>query len=58
MGDEDLRRRGVFVAVPHPTYGEAVLPAWPVRMSRSPVRVSAPPEPGRDTGQVLQSWLG
>lgn len=58
MQDEDLRRRGVFVTVPHPRYGEAVLPAWPVRMSRSPVRVSAPPEPGRDTDEVLASWLG
>jgi len=27
-------------------------------MSRSPVRVTAPPQPGQHTAEVLRDWLG
>jgi formyl-CoA transferase len=57
LNDEDLRRRGIFVTVPHPVRGEVTVPGWPVRMSRSPARVSAPPEPGQHTDEVLRAWL-
>lgn len=56
--DPDLRARGVFVPVEHPKWGEIHIPAWPVRMSRSPTRVTAPAEPGADTSDILASWLG
>ncbi|MBO0682095.1 MAG: CoA transferase [Candidatus Dormibacteraeota bacterium] len=58
MEDHDLRRRGIFSTVDHPTLGEVPIPAWPVLMSDSPVRVAAPPEPGRHTAEVIQEWLG
>jgi formyl-CoA transferase len=58
LADEDLRARGIFVPVPHPVHGEVVIPAWPVLMSDSPVRVEAPHQPGADTADVLQRWLG
>jgi crotonobetainyl-CoA:carnitine CoA-transferase CaiB-like acyl-CoA transferase len=34
------------------------IPAYPVKMSRSPVRVAPPPQPGQHTAEVLRDWLG
>jgi len=58
LEDEDLRERGIFVPVPHPELGEAVIPAWPIKMSGTPIRVEAPREPGSDLDEVLAEWLG
>ena len=58
LEDEDLRERGIFVPVPHPDLGEAVIPAWPIKMSGTPIRVEAPREPGSDLDEVLTDWLG
>ncbi|SFI79356.1 formyl-CoA transferase [Amycolatopsis sacchari] len=58
LRDPDLRKRGIFVPVEHPVYGEVPIPAWPVRMSGSPVTVTPPPEPGRHRAEVLRDWLG
>ncbi len=58
LDDADLRRRGIFVTVPHPAHGDIAIPGWPVRMSRSPARVAAPPEPGQHTAEILREWLG
>jgi crotonobetainyl-CoA:carnitine CoA-transferase CaiB-like acyl-CoA transferase len=57
--DPDLRERGIFVTVDDPGKGGAVtIPAYPVRLSRSPARVAAPPQPGQHTAEVLREWLG
>jgi len=57
--DTDLRERGIFVMVDDPGKGGAVtIPAYPVRLSRSPARVAAPPQPGQHTAEVLRDWLG
>ena len=57
--DADLRERGIFVTVDDPGKGGAVtIPAYPVRLSRSPARVAAPPQPGQHTAEVLRDWLG
>jgi len=58
LTDADLRDRGVFVTVDDPVRGQVTIPGWPVRMSRSPARVAAPPQPGEHTSQVLSDWLG
>jgi formyl-CoA transferase len=58
LDDDDLYERGIFVKVPHPTYGTATIPGWPVQMSASPARVTAPPEPGAHGAEVLVDWLG
>ncbi|MGH8988351.1 MAG: CaiB/BaiF CoA transferase family protein [Acidimicrobiales bacterium] len=58
LEDDDLYDRGIFVKVPHPTLGTATIPGWPVQMSRSPARVTAPPEPGEHGAEVLADWLG
>jgi formyl-CoA transferase len=58
LHDEDLLRRGIFVTVAHPVHGEVTIPGYPVKMSRSPARVTAPPQPGEHTGEVLAQWLG
>jgi formyl-CoA transferase len=58
LNDTDLRDRGIFVTVDDPGRGEVTLPGYPVRMSRSPARVTAPPRPGQHTVQVLREWLG
>jgi formyl-CoA transferase len=55
--DPDLYERGIFVKVPHPTLGEATIPGWPVQMSASPARVTAPPEPGQDGAEIIADWL-
>ncbi len=56
--DADLRERGIFVTVDDPGKGEVTIPGYPVRMSRSPARVEAPPRPGQHTAEVLRDWLG
>lgn len=58
LEDEDLEARGIFVKVPHPTLGTATIPGWPVQMSASPARVTAPPEPDEHGAEVLADWLG
>jgi formyl-CoA transferase len=58
LRDPDLRARGIFVPVVHPVHGEVPIPAWPVRMSGTRITVTAPPEPGRHTAEVLSEWLG
>jgi formyl-CoA transferase len=58
LGDPDLRDRGIFVSVPDPVRGPVTIPGYPVRMSRSPAVVTAPPQPGEHTAQVLREWLG
>ena len=58
LTDADLRTRGIFVTVEDPVRGPVTIPGYPVRMSRSPAVVMAPPQPGEHTAQVLRDWLG
>ena len=58
LADGDLRERGIFVTVDDPGRGAVTIPGYPVRMSRSPARVEAPPRPGEHTEAVLRDWLG
>ena len=58
LNDQDLRDRGIFVTVDDPGRGQVTIPGYPVRMSRSPARVTAPPQPGQHTADVLREWLG
>jgi formyl-CoA transferase len=58
LNDPDLKERGVFVDVADPVRGTVTIPAYPVRMSRSPAIVNAPPLPGEHTAEVLRDWLG
>ncbi len=58
LHDEDLYERGIFVKVPHPTLGTVTIPGWPVQMSASPARVTAPPQPDEHGAEVLADWLG
>jgi formyl-CoA transferase len=58
LDDQDLRDRGIFVTVDDPGRGQVTLPGYPVRLSRSPARVTAPPQPGQHTAEVLRDWLG
>jgi len=58
LADGDLRERGIFVTVDDPGRGAVTIPGYPVRMSRSPVRVAAPPRPGEHTESVIRDWLG
>ncbi|HEY1701012.1 MAG TPA: CoA transferase [Trebonia sp.] len=57
LADPDLRERGIFVTVDDPGRGPVTIPGYPVRMSASPARVTAPPRPGEHTAQVLEEWL-
>ncbi len=58
MEDEDLHERGIFVRVDHPTLGTVTIPGWPVQMSASPAHVTAPPQPGEHSSEVIMDWLG
>ena len=58
LTDADLRARGIFVTVDDAVRGPVTIPGYPVRMSRSPAVVTAPPQPGEHTAQVLRDWLG
>ena len=58
LNDPDLRERGIFVTVDDPGRGRVTIPGYPVRMSRSPARVTAPPQPGQHTADVIRDWLG
>ncbi len=55
--DGNMRARGLFATVEHPTRGEVTIPGWPVRMSDSHVPVAAAPLLGADTEAVLEEWL-
>ena len=56
--DPHLRKRGMFVAVQHPTRGEFVMPAFPVKMSASSVAVEPAPLLGADNSDVYGNLLG
>lgn len=56
--DENLRKRGMFVTVKHPTRGDFTMPAWPVKMSASHVPLSAAPLLGQHNTEVLGEMLG
>jgi formyl-CoA transferase len=58
LDDADLRGRGIFVTVDDPGRGQVTIPGYPVKLSRSPARVTAPPQPGQHTAEVLRDWLG
>ncbi|MFN0300061.1 MAG: CaiB/BaiF CoA transferase family protein [Burkholderiales bacterium] len=56
--DPHLRKRGMFVAVQHPTRGEFIMPGFPVKMSASSVPVEAAPLLGADNSHVYGTLLG
>jgi len=58
LTDPDLRERGIFVTVDDPVRGPVTIPGFPVRMSRSPARVTVPAQPGQHSAEVLRDWLG
>lgn len=58
MNDPQLRKRGMFVEVEHPTRGKFAIPGWPVKMSESRVPVKTAPLLGQHTAEVLSEWLG
>jgi formyl-CoA transferase len=58
LADKDLADREILVPTEHPKWGEVKIPSLPMKMSRSPMRITPPPLPGADTEAVLASWLG
>jgi len=57
--DPQVKHRGLFFEVPHPTVGKVPLSASPIRMSETPVdRYDAPPTLGQHTDEVLGQVLG
>jgi formyl-CoA transferase len=56
--DPDLRRRGTFVSVNHPTRGEVVIPGCVIKLSDSQVPIEASPLLGADNDRVFGELLG
>jgi formyl-CoA transferase len=56
--DPHLRKRGMFVEIDHPVRGKWVMPGWPVKMSKSEVKVKSAPLLGQHNAEVLGELLG
>jgi crotonobetainyl-CoA:carnitine CoA-transferase CaiB-like acyl-CoA transferase len=57
--DPQVKHRGMFFDVPHPTVGKVPLSASPIRMSKTPIdRYVAPPTIGQHNDEVLGDLLG
>jgi crotonobetainyl-CoA:carnitine CoA-transferase CaiB-like acyl-CoA transferase len=57
--DPQVKHRGLFLEVPHPTVGKVPLMASPMRLSKTPVdRYAAPPTIGQHSDEVLGELLG
>jgi formyl-CoA transferase len=56
--DPDLRKRGTFVSVNHPTRGEVIIPGFVIKMSDSQVPIVASPLLGADNKRVYGGLLG
>ena len=56
--DPSMREREIFVTVEHPTGGPFTMPDWPVKMSKSYIRIEAAPPLGADNKSVYREWLG
>jgi formyl-CoA transferase len=58
LNDPHLNERGMFVKVQHPVRGDVTIPGWPVRMSASHVKVTAPPLLGEHNEEIYCQLLG
>lgn len=59
VDDPQVRHRGLFFDVPHPTVGTVPLSASPMRMSKTPIdRYTAPPTIGQHSDEILREMLG
>jgi crotonobetainyl-CoA:carnitine CoA-transferase CaiB-like acyl-CoA transferase len=58
LSDPQALARNMVVEVPLDGGGSCRQPGNPVKISDSDTTFSAPPAAGRDTGAVLQDWLG
>lgn len=56
--DKDLADRGIMVPAKHAKFGDVMIPSLPMKMSRSPIVITSPPQPGQDQEEVMESWLG
>ncbi len=57
--DPHMHERGMLKRMSHPDLGEVVLPRSPIRMSEFEMsELTFFPEPGNDSAEVLDDWLG
>jgi formyl-CoA transferase len=56
--DADLYERGILFKVDHPVHGSVPIAGLPMKLSDSPTRITAPPEPGANGTEILAEWLG
>jgi crotonobetainyl-CoA:carnitine CoA-transferase CaiB-like acyl-CoA transferase len=58
MNDPSLAERGIMQTIEHPTTGNVIMPAWPVRFDGVPPKVKPSPLLGQHNAEVLGGWLG
>lgn len=56
--NEDMHRRGLMQTIRHPSRGNVVVPAWPVRFDGQSIDVETAPLLGQHTDTVLDEMLG
>jgi formyl-CoA transferase len=56
--DPSFEQRGIMQVMAHKRYPGFKMPAWPVRIDGKPPRVTASPDLGEHTAEVLSGWLG
>jgi len=56
--DPSFEARGIMQVMHHPTKADFKMPAWPVRVDGKPPRLTASPDLGQHTGEILRDWLG
>lgn len=56
--DATFEERGVMQTMHHPVHRPFKMPAWPVRVDGSAIRLKASPMLGEHTDAVMDDWLG
>jgi formyl-CoA transferase len=58
LADPNLLEREMVVEIDHPVRGKVKIPGCPIKLSRSPLKVTSSPLLGADNEEIYRSILG